>query len=63
MVAHGQLEGPPADAAGVEAMSELTPQDVLSDLFEELLMPNSKELAAAVVQRLVDAGFEVKASD
>jgi hypothetical protein len=40
-------------------MTELTPQDVLADLFEELLMPNSKELAAIVVQRLLDAGFAV----
>jgi hypothetical protein len=40
-------------------VSELAPQDVLADLFEELLMPNSRELAAVVVQRLIDAGFAI----
>jgi hypothetical protein len=38
---------------------ELDPRDVLADLFEELLVQNSEELAAIVLQRLEDAGFEV----
>jgi hypothetical protein len=41
-------------------MSELTPQHVLTDLFEELLVQNPEELAAIVIQRLLDAGFEIK---
>jgi hypothetical protein len=35
-------------------MSELTPQHVLVDLFEELLVPNPAEMAAIVIQRLID---------
>jgi hypothetical protein len=38
---------------------ELDPHDVLSDLFEELLIQNPKELAATVIQRLLDAGFVI----
>jgi hypothetical protein len=53
-----KISGPLGRRMGA-AVSQLTPQDVLSDLFEELLMPNSKELAAAVVQRLLDAGFAI----
>jgi len=41
------------------AVSELTPQHVLVDLFEELLVQNPEELAAVVVQRLLDAGFAI----
>jgi hypothetical protein len=41
-------------------MSDLTPQHVLAELFEELLVQNSEELAAIVIQRLLDAGFEIK---
>jgi hypothetical protein len=41
-------------------MSELTPQHVLTDLFEELRVQNPEELAAIVIQRLLDAGFEIK---
>jgi hypothetical protein len=40
-------------------MSELTPQHVLVDLFEELLVPNPEEMTAIVIQRLLDAGFEI----
>jgi hypothetical protein len=40
-------------------MSELTAREVLASLFEELLVQNSEELAAIVIQRLVDAGFEI----
>jgi hypothetical protein len=38
---------------------ELTGREVLADLFEELLIQNPEELAANVLQRLVDAGFKV----
>jgi hypothetical protein len=44
-------------------MSELTPQHVLVDLFEELLVPNPAEMAAIVIQRLIDAGFEIKPAE
>jgi hypothetical protein len=40
-------------------MSALNPNDVLADLFEEMLVQNSEELAAAVIQRLLDAGFKI----
>jgi hypothetical protein len=40
-------------------MSALNPKDVLADLFEEMLVQNSEELAAMVVQRLLDAGFRI----
>ena len=38
---------------------ELDPKDVLSDLFEELFIQNSEQLAALVVQRLMDVGFRI----
>jgi hypothetical protein len=41
-------------------MSELTPQHVLTDLFEELLVPNPEDLASIVIERLLDAGFEIR---
>ena len=53
-----------ARAAGIPAdrrLGELTPRDVLSDLFEERLVADPEGLAAIVVQRLIDAGFEVTA--
>ena len=55
-----------ARAAGIPAgrrlgARELTPRDVLSDLFEERLVADPEGLAAIVVQRLIDAGFEVTA--
>ena len=40
-------------------MSELTPQHVLVDLFEELLVQNPEELTAIVIERLRDSGFEI----
>jgi hypothetical protein len=40
-------------------MSALSPKDVLADLFEEMLVQNSEELAAAVIQRLLEAGFKI----
>jgi hypothetical protein len=48
-------------------MSELTPQHVLTDLFgsgdfpAEVLDP--AQAAEIVVQRLLDAGFEIKAQE
>jgi hypothetical protein len=44
-------------------MSELTPKHVLVDLFEELLVQNPNELAEIVIQRLLDAGFEIKPAE
>jgi hypothetical protein len=48
-------------------MSELTPQYVLADLFDSDdfpgAIPNPEEAAEIVIQRLVDAGFEIKADD
>ena len=46
-------------------MSDLTPQDVLTDLFdsEDLPLPNPEEAAAIVIQRLTDAGFEIKPAE
>jgi len=44
-------------------MRELDPKDVLSDLFEELLIPDPAELARLVIERLRDAGFKVVAWD
>jgi hypothetical protein len=45
-------------------MSELTPQHVLADLFnsDDFPVPISDPEAAAeiVIQRLIDAGFEIK---
>jgi hypothetical protein len=48
---------------GGAAMSELTPQHVLVDLFGELLAQNPEELAANVIQRLIDAGFEIRPAE
>jgi hypothetical protein len=54
-------------AQGLPAMSELTPQHVLTDLFgsgdfpAEVLDP--AQAAEIVVQRLLDAGFEIKAQE
>jgi hypothetical protein len=49
-------------------MTELTPQHVLADLFDgvdppdgiDLRIPNPEAAAEAVVQRLNDAGFEIR---
>ncbi len=40
-------------------MKSLDPKDVLADFFEEILVQNSEQLAALVVQRLMDAGFRI----
>jgi hypothetical protein len=41
------------------------PQDVLTDLFdsEDLPLPNPEEAAAIVIQRLTDAGFEIRPAE
>jgi hypothetical protein len=48
-------------------MSELTPQQFLTDLFDSDDFPaaisNPQEAAEIIIQRLIDAGFEIKASD
>jgi hypothetical protein len=43
--------------------SKLDPKDVLADLFEELLVQNPEELAEIVIQRLLDAGFEIRPAE
>ena len=47
-----------------EPMTELDPNDVLTDLFgsDDLPFPNPEAAAEIVIQRLVDAGFEIKSS-
>jgi hypothetical protein len=46
-------------------MSELNPKDVLVDLFDsvDLLLLNPEAAAEIVIQRLVDAGFEIVPAD
>ena len=48
-------------------MSELTPQHVLADLFHSddlpAAVPNPEEAAEIVVQRLIDAGFEIRSAE
>jgi hypothetical protein len=44
--------------------AELTPQHVLVDLFDTdfpVPIPNPEAAAKIVLQRLIDAGFEIKA--
>jgi hypothetical protein len=43
-------------------MTELDPKDVLTDLFDsdDLPLPNPEAAAEIVIQRLTDAGFEIK---
>jgi hypothetical protein len=43
-------------------MTELDPKDVLTDLFDsdDLPLPDPEAAAGIVIQRLVDAGFEIK---
>jgi hypothetical protein len=38
---------------------ELTPKDVLADLFGEELHPDPEHFASVVIQRLKDAGFAI----
>jgi hypothetical protein len=47
---------------GVVPMTELDPKDVLTDLFDsdDLPFPNPEAAAEIVIQRLTDAGFEIK---
>ena len=44
-------------------MSELTPLQLVADLFDDgdLPVPNPEAAAEIVIQRLIDAGFEIKA--
>jgi hypothetical protein len=46
---------------------ELDPKDVLSDLFDSdgfpAVIPNPEEAAEIVIQRLIDAGFEIKPAE
>jgi hypothetical protein len=48
-------------------MSELTPKDVLTDLFGSADFPaevlDPAHAAEIVIQRLIDAGFEIKPAD
>jgi hypothetical protein len=48
-------------------MSELTPQHVLADLFGSADFPaevlDPEKAADIVIQRLIDAGFEIKAQE
>ena len=47
---------------GAVLMTELDPKDVLTDLFDsdDLPFPNPEAAAEIVIQRLTDAGFEIK---
>jgi hypothetical protein len=48
------------------AMNELTPKDALVDVFDSDDFPaiaNPQEAAEVFVQRLIDAGFEIKAQE
>jgi hypothetical protein len=49
---------------GAVPMTELDPKDVLTDLFDsdDLPLPNPEAAAEIVIQRLIDAGFEIKSS-
>jgi hypothetical protein len=46
-------------------MSELTPLQLVADLFDDgdLPVPNPEAAAEIVIQRLIDAGFEIKAQE
>jgi hypothetical protein len=48
-------------------MNELTPKDVLVDLFDSggfpVPIPDPAATAEIVIQRLLDAGFEIKAQE
>jgi hypothetical protein len=48
-------------------MNELTPQHVLVDLFDSddfpVPIPDPEAAAEIVIQRLIDVGFGIKASD
>jgi hypothetical protein len=60
-----------AMTARCATMSELTPQHILADLFDgvdpphgvDLRMPNPEAVAEIVIQRLIDAGFVIKAAE
>ena len=42
---------------------ELTPKDLLTDLFEEELLSNPEAMAEIVIQRLIDAGFVIEPAE
>jgi len=52
-----------ARAAGIPADRRLIPQHVLADLFEELLVQNPERAAAIIIERLLDAGFEIVSAE
>jgi hypothetical protein len=41
----------------------LTPKEVLTELFEEELLPDPAAMAGLVIRRLIDAGFEIKPAE
>jgi len=49
---------------GAVLLTELDPKDVLTDLFDsdDLPLPNPEAAAEIIIQRLIDAGFEIKSS-
>ena len=52
-----------AARAAIEAIASMSGSphsNVLTDLFEELLVPNPEDLASIVIERLLDAGFEIR---
>jgi hypothetical protein len=53
----------PAPVLALARERELTPKDVLTDLFEEELLPNSEAMAEIVIQRLIDAGFVIEPAE
>jgi hypothetical protein len=50
---------PRTDSSPFRRLSGLTPKDVLTDLFEEELLPNPEAMAEIVIQRLIDASFVI----
>jgi len=57
----------PYQSAGERVMSELTPHHVLTDLFGSADFPaeilDPEHAAEIVIQRLIDAGFEIKPAE
>ena len=47
---------------GAVLMTELDPKDVLTDLFDSDDLPLPNPEAEIIIQRLIDAGFEIKSS-
>jgi hypothetical protein len=58
------MRTPTKGAVPVAGERELDPKDVLADLFgEELPLDDPERVAEMVIQRLRDAGFEIKPID